>query len=132
MKKLFILSLVFVLSMFISGCDKNDELIQTSFLKMKWIESYEENTFEEIEIYRPGDHEDFPPSRYRQVFYFDDNKELEYSVLASNDAHYMARGSWEFNEKTNILKIYNSDFEKIYEFEVVELTNQVLKLVANT
>ncbi len=117
--------------MFVLGCGQEDELIETSFLKMKWIESYEEKTSDEIEVYRPGDHEDFPSSWYRQVFYFGDNNELEYSVLASNDAHYMTRGNWEYNEKTKIIKIYNTQSEKIYEFEIVELTNQVLRLIAN-
>ena len=131
MKNLNILPLALIFCMLILGCDKDDEIIQTSFLNMKWIESYEEKTSEEIEIYRPGDHEDFPASWYRQVFIFDDNGELEYSVLAANDAHYMAKGNWEYNEKTKILKIYNSDLEKIYDFEIIELTNQVLKIKAN-
>ncbi|WPR74067.1 hypothetical protein [Algoriphagus sp. NG3] len=131
MRNLNILPLALLLSMLILGCDNDNEIIQTSILKMKWIESFEEKTSEEIEIYRPGDYDDFPASRYRQVFIFDDNGEIEYSVLATNDAHYMAKGSWEYNEKTKILKIYNSDSEKIYEFEIIELTNQVLKLKAN-
>ena len=132
MRNLTILPLALLLSMLILGCEKEDEKIQTSILKMKWIEAYEEKTSEEIEIYRPGDYNDFPASRYRQVFVFDDNGEIEYKVLGANDAHYMAKGSWEYNEKTKILKIYNTDLEKIYEFEIIELTNQVLKIKANT
>ncbi|WP_439488658.1 hypothetical protein [Algoriphagus sp.] len=130
MRNLTILSLALLLSMLILGCEKEDEKIQTSILKMKWIEAFEEKTSEEIEIYRPGDYDDFPASRYRQVFIFDDKGEIEYRVLAANDAHYMAKGSWEYNEKTKILKIYNTDSEKIYEFEIIELTNQMLKIKA--
>ncbi len=99
MRKLIFLPLVLALCMIMIGCEKDDVLLQSSLLNMRWIESYEEKTAEEIEIYRPGDHEDFPPSWYRQVFYFDDNKVCEYSVLAATDAHFMARGSWEYKEK---------------------------------
>lgn len=131
MKKLIFFALVFILNIFILGCEKEDELIQASFLKMKWIESYEEKTSEEIEIYRQGNLEDFPPSRYRQVFNFGDSNKLEYRVLAANDAHYMTSGSWEIDYETKIIKVYNSDSEKIYEFEIAELTDQVLKLKVN-
>ena len=129
MRKLILKIIVSVL--IITGCNKNDELIQPFNLKMNWIESHEENTSGEIKIYRPGDFNDFQLSRYRQVFNFGDNNVCEYRVLAPNDAHYMAIGSWEYKHKTKILMIYNSDLQKIYDFELVELTNQVLKLKAN-
>lgn len=131
MRKLFFLPLIFALNLFLLGCDKDEELIPTSFLNVRWIESFEEKTSEEIEIYRSGNVEDFSTSRYRQIFYFYDNYEVEYSVLAANDAHYMASGTWEYNEETKIIKIYNSDSEKVFEFRIVEQTDQVLKLIAN-
>ena len=62
------------------------------------------------------------------MFYFESNNVCEYSVLAPNDAHYTARGTWEYKENTDVLKIYSSGSEKIYEFEVVEVTNDVLTL----
>ncbi|MEG9327516.1 hypothetical protein V6B16_06190 [Salinimicrobium catena] len=131
MRKLFFLPLIFVLNLFLLGCEKDEELIQTSFMNVQWIESFEEKTSEEIEVYRTGNVDDFPPSWYRQIFYFDNNNEVEYSVLAANDAHYMTSGTWEYDEETKIIKIYNSDSEKVFEFKIVEQTDQVLKLIAN-
>lgn len=130
MRKLIFLPFIFTIIINITSCEKENEVIASSLLNKTWFASYEETTPEEIEIYRPGTHDDFPPSRYRQSFYFNVNNVCEYSVLAANDAHYVARGSWEYDEKTKIIRIYNSESEKIYEFTLVELTNQVLKLIA--
>lgn len=129
MRKLILLT-VLASVMMITGCEKDDEVNQTSFLKKRWIESFEEKTSEEIEIYRSGAYEDFPPTWYRQAFYFDDNDVCRYSVLAPDDGHYMTTGSWKYDEKTNIIKILNSDSEILYEFEVVGVTNNLLKLRA--
>ena len=40
----------------------------------------------------------------------------------------MEKGKWEFDEKTNSIKVLNSDSEIIYEFEIVGLTDDLLKL----
>ncbi len=131
MKKFIFLNFVFLLIMLVAGCEKNDdELTQTSVLEKSWTRSYEEETLEEIEIYRPSDSKDFPLSRYRQIFNFKDNNVCEYLILAANDAHYLESGFWDYNEKTNIVTIFNLDFEILYVFEVVELTDILLRLKA--
>lgn len=109
------------------SCKKNDEVNNVAFLEKSWTQSFEEKTSDEIEIYRPSDFVDFPLSRYRQIFKFDDNA-CHYLVLAENDGHYMAKGSWEYNDKTNIIKIFSSNSQMIYEFEVVEVTEHLLKM----
>jgi len=129
MRMLIIISIVSIGSLGLIGCRADEELYQTSLLKTKWVESYEEKISDQVDIYRPGKLEDFPISWYRQVFHFGDENTIQYRILAPNDAHYMAEGSWEYLESNKIIKIYNSDAEKIYELEVVELTSQVLKLV---
>lgn len=116
--------------MMITSCEKDDEDDQIVMLHKTWIESHEEKTSEAIEIYRPGDYKDFPFSWYRQAFNFGDNNQCDYSVLAANDGHYMESGSWEYNDTTNIIQIFNSGSDLIYEFEVVELTHELLKLKA--
>ncbi|MDT0689853.1 lipocalin family protein [Salegentibacter sp. F188] len=131
MKKLLFLSLFLSLVIIMLSCEKDDEVNERDLIGVQWIESYEENPSEEIEIYRSERFNAFPTSRYRQMFYFESNNVCEYSVLAPNDAHYTARGTWEYDEDTDILKIYNSGAEEIYEFEVVEVTNDVLTLKTN-
>lgn len=130
MRKLILLIVISSSILAITGCEKNNEIIQISFLENSWTQSYEEKTSEEIEIYRPSDYKNFSFSRYRQIFNFHDNDVCEYLVLAANDGHYMESGNWEYSEKTNIIIIFNSNSEILYEFEVVELTNDLLKLKA--
>ena len=130
MRKLILLIVISSSILAITGCEKNSEIIQISFLEKSWTQSYEEKTSEEIEIYRPSDYKDFPSNWYRQIFNFHDNDVCEYLVLAANDGHYMESGNWAYSEKTNIIKIFNSNSEILYEFEVVELTNDLLKLKA--
>jgi len=129
MKKLILLSAVFTTVIMLVGCEnKNGEITQRSLLEKSWAHAYEEDISEEIEMYRPSDSNDFPLSRYRQVYNFEKSNACEYLVLAANDGHYMERGIWTYNEKSNIITIFNSGFEKLYEFEVVELTVNLLKL----
>ncbi len=128
MKKLISWPLALVFILLFASCEKDDEWNLSSLVKRQWIESHKENTPEGIQIYRTGTFEDFPPSWYRQVFYFDDNNECEYRVLAPHDGHYMAKGSWDYNEESKVIRIYNSDSEEIFELTIVELRKNVLKL----
>lgn len=131
MRKLIHLSVVIISVIVFTHCEKDDDdVIRKSSLEKSWTQSYEEKTLEEIEIYRPSDYKDFPLSRYRQIFNFYENNVCDYLVLAANDGHYMESGSWEFNNQTNIISIYNSEFEVLYEWEVVELKDKILKMRA--
>jgi len=111
-----------------SGCVENDGVLQMPLLQNSWTHSFEENPSGDIALYRPSDYMEFPISRYRQVFVFAENNICDYRQLAANDGHYFERGTWSYNQKTNILKIFNPNAVMIYEFEVVELTNNSLKL----
>jgi len=127
-RKFVLLIVVLSSAMMMISCAINEETIEKSLLEKSWTQSYEESTAEEFEVYRPSDYMEFPSSRYRQVFDFKANNECDYLVLAPNDGHYMKNGAWKYEEKTTTLKIFNPDFEVLYEFEVVELNNDLLKL----
>lgn len=133
MRKLIYFTVVLLLFAGFTSCEKNDDndAIQGALLKKSWTQSYEEKISEEIEIYRPSDYKDFSLSRYRQIFIFYDNNACDYRVLAANDGHYMLSGSWDFNNQTNIITIYNSELEVLYEWELVELKDKILKMKAN-
>ena len=128
MRNLVLFIVVLTSVMTITSCEKDDEINQLSLLRKSWTHSYEEKALEGVQIYRPSDYKDFQSSWYRQIFNFEDNNECDYYVLAPNDAHFMASGSWDYNDKINIIKVFNSDSEMIYEFEVVVLTDDLLKL----
>lgn len=117
-------------SLLISSCEKEKETVNqpNSLLMKSWTHSYEENTEQDIEIYRPSDYLEFPMSWYRQIYIFGENNFCQYRVLAPNDAHYMKNGSWEYLENKQIIDIFNEDHEIIFELEVVELSEDILKL----
>jgi len=128
MSKKIYLAVILTSVLMIVGCEKDDEVIKISLIENGWTQSSEEKASEEIEVYRPKGYKDFPASRYRQIFNFYSNNVCEYLVLSANDSHYMESGSWEYANKTTIIKIFNSDFRMVYQFEVLELSNNLLKM----
>lgn len=113
----------------ISSCNSIAKVTENSMLEKSWTHSTEESS-EQFELYRPSDSKEFPMSRYRQVFVFKANNVCEYLTLAPTDAHRMEKGTWEMNDKTNIIKIYDADSKVIYEFKVIEIKEDLLKLKA--
>ncbi len=96
---------------------------ENSFLANCWTHSYEEQTQDELKIYRPCAYKTFPPSRYRNTFTLNADNTCQASVLSPTDAHYNQGGNWTFNENTKILEINNGQV-KIYK--VIELTKDKL------
>lgn len=132
MRKLFRFIIINLVVVGFTNCEHNDDsdAIKKSLLEKSWIQSYEEKTSEAIEIFRPSDYKEFPLSRYRQIFHFYENKICDYRVLAANDGHYMASGSWMLNSQKNTITIYNSENKVLYVWEVVELKDTILKMKA--
>jgi hypothetical protein len=128
MSKLLYLTGLFAAVSMITGCQKDDEVNLISLIQNEWTHSREEQSSQEIEIYRPSNFKEFPLSRYRQIFSFRDNNRCDYLVLAENDAHFMASGIWEYDDKTRIVRIFNSNFELQHEFEIVEIAGNLLKI----
>ena len=93
MKKIIGLTLV----MLISGCGgvglnsddagSKPSVIDTSFYQ-HWVHSYEEQNGQKIpNIFRPKDSRDFPISRFRMEFGFDQSGQCNYKFLSPTDAH---------------------------------------------
>lgn len=128
MRKSILITVVLSSTLFLTSCATKSQASPIALLEKSWTQSPEEKTSDDIEIYRSSDSRDFPASRYRQILEFEDNDVCNYLVLSPNDGHYMETGNWEFDDKTNSITISNSDSEIIYEFELVELTEDILKL----
>ncbi len=129
-KNLTILLIVSILTFGFVACKTNDPVNNdySALLIHCWTHSYEENTSENIEVYRHCDYMNFPASRYRQVYNFKENYECEFLVLAPNDAHYLEKGKWEYDENSKIIKILNFDNLVLKEFEINELTDNLLEI----
>lgn len=128
MRKLKILIVTLVIVVVMIGCEKNNDAIIIPLLKQSWTESHEENPSQNIRIYRPSDYKEFPVTRYRQLFIFQDNNKCDYLKLAANDAHFMILGTWAYEEENKILTIFNKESEVAHKYEMMELRKNVLKL----
>lgn len=101
---------------------------QKSHLVKCWADSREDNIQGSgINIYRPCDFKEFPASRFRFRMELNDNGSCSYLHLASNDAHYMAPGSWTYNEQNNHLEIWDQKGNLIRKFKVLDLQKDLME-----
>jgi len=114
-----------------TGCDNEDQNYYLPELEQVWMNSYEEENTSDYKIYRPATVFVFPESRYRQVFEFKKNYQCNFSVLSPVDAHYMDEGKWLVNQLTKTITVTSNTTNTVYEFEVIELTNSILKIKFN-
>ena len=131
MRKILLLTILLAVGIGITSCKNNETSNQKLLLEKSWTHSSEESNSGEFEIYRPSDYKEFPVSRYRQVFNFKDNDQCEYLALEANHAHDMKDGKWELDEKKNSIIIYNDNSEVLYQYKIIELKDDLLKLIAN-
>ena len=130
MRNIIITTLLLALGIIFTMCRNDQSSKKISLLEKSWTHSFEDSKAGEFEIYRPSDYKEFPVSRYRQVFNFKANNQCEYLVLEANDAHCMKNGKWELDNKTNNIIIYDDNSEALYEYEIIELKDDLLKLKA--
>lgn len=97
------------------------------FLKC-WANAFEEEGMDSILIFRPCATHTFPAARYRNTITFNQNGEVEYSMLAANDAHTMEQGKWTYDAQTKKLVIVNKSNAVVHDYEVVEIGEDVFKV----
>lgn len=131
MKHLFLLSIFTVNIFFILiGCSKNVSPMKTGnpqSLQKEWKHSYEESAGN-VEIYRPADYKVFTPSKFRQIYKLMAGGKCEYLVLHPADAHYMATGTWTYDPEANTVQIKNDKGERVVQFEVLDISNDIMKI----
>lgn len=93
-----------------------------------WANAFEEEGQDSTLIFRPCATHTFPEARYRNTFTLLENGEVEYSVMADNDAHTTERGKWSYDVQTKKLMISNMHNSLVHEFEVIEIGDNVLKV----
>lgn len=107
----------------------NDEpLIDTSKLLQSWTRSFEEETPDSPQIFRPSDYKTFPLARFRNVFHFKPNGKCDFWVLAPNDAHYFTTGTWSFLENKNLLVIEDKSLDIVYRYKVIRISENLLEM----
>lgn len=96
-----------------------------------WTNSYEEEDINRSpQIYRPSDYKEYPSSRYREQLTFNNDSNCKYLVLDPADAHYIKSGKWSMiDREKNIINILDSSGAVYKKFQIVELKQDLLKLV---
>ncbi|MDO8548800.1 MAG: hypothetical protein Q7S39_01430 [Ignavibacteria bacterium] len=126
--------LLFFYFILISCNEKSNPIasnVDFSYLYVNWVHAYEEeNINDSIKIFRPNDYKTFPPSRYREMLSFKQDSSCVYLVLAPNDAHYFQNGRWSLiNKEKNIIKILDSSNTVYKKFQIIELKQNILKII---
>lgn len=120
--------LFFILSLSYGSCSTKGTSGTDPLLLKCWTHGFEEDTQDGNLNFRPCATHTFPAARYRHTFTLKENGEVEYSVLAPNDAHTTEQGKWSYDSKTKKLRITNKDNVVVHEYEVVELNEDLLKV----
>ncbi|GEM_PF-5465746 len=123
MRPTFLISVTLTALLF-PQCEKA-QTYTPDLLKQRWVDSFEEAS-DGYTVFRPSHYKDFPISRFRQAFELGDDHACPYLVLASNDGHHINYGVWEYDSKTNTLRIKDGK-TIVYEFNIIKLENTILK-----
>ena len=97
------------------------------FLKC-WANAFEEQGKDSVLIFRPCATHTFPAARYRNTITFNQNGDVEYSMLAANDAHTIEQGKWTYDAQSKKLMIFNKSNAVVHDYDVVEIGEDVLKV----
>lgn len=109
------------------GCDHHPCDPKVDPLVGHWIVS-DEPTGESGEwIYRPYGAQDLPLSRFRSEFIFNEDGTCRFLVLAPNDAHYWADGTWRRDDADRSV-VHVSSSVRNFSFRILELDSTVLRI----
>lgn len=123
---LFAAALVAMAGCSTSGNGSRSTSIDVELLTQHWVHSREEEVQSSpIEIFRPADYTDFPPSRFRMQYVFEDDGTCQWFFLAPNDAHHFRDGSWRL-EENGVLQIEQG--EESVRYQILELTPDLLRM----
>ncbi len=104
-------------------------VLQQEYLTQHWVHSREEAAADsKVEVFRPTDYKEFPPSRFRKQYIFNEGGDCLWYYLAPNDGHHFRPGTWAFDtDEADLLYIQEGDQRVIYR--VVELTEELLRMM---
>src|SRR5688500_11744566 len=105
----FLSGLFFILLLTSASCKKETASSPDPLLMKCWANAFEEEGQDNTRIFRPCATHTFPIARYRNTFTLKENGEVEYSVLAPNDAHTTENGKWSYDSQSKKLQILNKD-----------------------
>jgi len=140
MRRAYQLSIILVVSVVCTDCadDRVETLspFKSSYSDsvdffQSWTRSYEEETGgnDAIQIYRPSDSRQFPPSPFRNRYVFGRDGNCEWLVLHPADSHYMEPATWKADsEERNSISIYNPIGTEVVRFSILDLASDFMRI----
>ncbi len=114
-------------SIFSDG-DNSSSDINLEYLNQHWVHSYEEESQEsDVNIFRPNDYKEFPPSRFRMQYIFEEDGSCEWFYLAPDDGHHFRSGNWRLVAENNEDIIIERD-EDLLRYRIIELNEEILRM----
>ena len=92
---------------------------------VKWTHSREDDQGGLLN-YQNAEIKTFPPSRFRNSFLFNENGTCAYMQLSPTDRHFMADGTYTYQE--NIISIFMTNGSEYSSYEVIEVAKDTLIL----
>ena len=133
----FLLALSLV-SVFGLGCSKSPShvsgpgsasLAEQQELYQSWTHSWEEDTQDGVQVFRPTTSMEFPGAHFRQVYRFGQDRTGERLVLHPADAHSMESMSWTWDRRNpRLVHLADPAGNEVASFEILELTPQLMRI----
>ena len=108
--------------------NRGSAAIDIDDLLRHWVHSSEEDqSGDDILIYRPAESRQFPPSRFRMAYKFAAGGDCEFYYLSPDDDHHFRACAWNISAGGETILRITGDGQTT-SFEIVELSADVLRL----
>jgi hypothetical protein len=126
MKTLCCLLLLTIFSPVFAG-DVKPGILNIDLFCQHWKHSTDEQQGEQIQVYRPANFKQFPPSRFRMEYVFAKDGTCKWMFLDPADAHHFRDGKWKVTPADKPkLQIFKGETTESYQ--VIELTKDLLRV----
>ena len=106
-----------------------DEPAEATFDTELFCRAWTHSREESATTYRLASSREFPPSRFRMRYVFNEDGTCQWYYLHPTDRHHMRPGTWEIvGEEGDRVQILDEDGNRVKSFRVLELTQDVLRL----
>ncbi len=81
-----------------------------------------------VDLYRPHDYKEFPPSRFRMQYVFEEGGSARWFYLAPDDGHHFKPGTWRLDHDEEDVIVVDQG-GRIVSYRVLELTRHLLRMM---
>lgn len=127
-----IIAFTVLLVLFLQSCSEEQGCNTEDFTNIQWVQQVESSLPSGQEQFIVDEGQKFEPSRFRQIFFFRSDHSCSYKVLAPNDAHYEAAGTWSYETTSQELTIFDDAHLPLFRYQLLECSESRLKFLRLT